>query len=100
MMPAMLGNFVDFTDADVLFIYSTMVLNNTKKLDELLKITNLVLSEESDLSVDEIVTKVILLEKQLNAKLPEEKKKTQLAAVVEYLENVAKEEGYEQQIHS
>lgn len=32
MMPAMLGNFVDFTDADVLFIYSTMVLNNSETL--------------------------------------------------------------------
>lgn len=32
IMPAVLGNFVDFTDADVLFIYSTMVLNNSETL--------------------------------------------------------------------
>lgn len=32
MQPAMLGKFVDFTDADVLFIYSTMVLNNSETL--------------------------------------------------------------------
>ena len=29
MMPAMVGNFVDFTDADVLFLYSSTVLNNS-----------------------------------------------------------------------
>ena len=32
ILPAMLGNYVDFTDADVLFIYSTMVLNNSETL--------------------------------------------------------------------
>lgn len=32
IQPAMLKNFVDFTDADVLFIYSTMVLNNSDTL--------------------------------------------------------------------
>ncbi len=32
MQPAMLKNFVDFTDADVLFIYSSMVLNNSDTL--------------------------------------------------------------------
>ena len=29
MMPAMVGNFVDFTDADVLFLYSSTVINNS-----------------------------------------------------------------------
>ena len=29
MMPAMVGNFVDFTGADVLFLYSSTVLNNS-----------------------------------------------------------------------
>lgn len=29
MMPAMVGNFVDFADADVLFLYSSTVLNNS-----------------------------------------------------------------------
>lgn len=29
MMSAMVGNFVDFTDADVLFLYSSTVLNNS-----------------------------------------------------------------------
>ena len=29
MMPAMVGNFVDFNDADVLFLYSRTVLNNS-----------------------------------------------------------------------
>lgn len=29
MMPAMVGNFVDFTDTDVLFLYSSTVLNNS-----------------------------------------------------------------------
>ena len=29
MMPAMVGNFVDSTDADVLFLYSSTVLNNS-----------------------------------------------------------------------
>lgn len=32
ILPAMLGNYVDFTDADVLFLYSTMVLNNSETL--------------------------------------------------------------------
>ena len=29
MMPAMVGQFVDFTDADVLFLYSSTVINNS-----------------------------------------------------------------------
>ena len=29
MMPNLVGNFVDFTDADVLFLYSSTVLNNS-----------------------------------------------------------------------
>ena len=29
MMPAMVGNFVDFTDADVLFLYSSTIINNS-----------------------------------------------------------------------
>ena len=29
MMPAMVGNFVDFTNADVLFLYSSTVINNS-----------------------------------------------------------------------
>jgi len=32
LQSAVLGNFVDFTDADVLFLYSTMVLNNSETL--------------------------------------------------------------------
>lgn len=72
--------------------------HNTKKLDELLRLINLVLSEKTDCSVEELASRVISLERQVNTKLPEEKKKTQLAAVVEYLENISKEEGYVQQM--
>lgn len=32
IMPSFLGNFVDFEDADVLFMYSTLVLNNSETL--------------------------------------------------------------------
>lgn len=32
ILPAMLGQLVDFQDADVLFLYSTMVLNNSETL--------------------------------------------------------------------
>lgn len=32
IQPAVLKNFVDFTEADVLFIYSTMVLNNSETI--------------------------------------------------------------------
>lgn len=32
ILPQMLGNYIDFKDADVLFIYSTMVLNNSETL--------------------------------------------------------------------
>lgn len=32
ILPAMLGNLVDFEDADVLFLYSTMVLNNSETI--------------------------------------------------------------------
>lgn len=32
ILPAMLGNYVDFSEADVLFVYSTMVLNNSETL--------------------------------------------------------------------
>lgn len=87
--------FRKFTDEKISYDNTE---HNAKKLDELLKLINLVLSEEKDYSVEEIASKVILLERRVNTKLPEEKKKTQLAAVVEYLENIAKEEGYVQQM--
>ena len=29
---AMLGNYIDFTNKDVLFLYSTLVLNNSETL--------------------------------------------------------------------
>jgi len=32
ILPAMLGKYVEFADADVLFLYSTMVLNNSETL--------------------------------------------------------------------
>ena len=47
--------------------------------------------------VDSIVDRIIEISGEENLKLPEMKEKTQLDAVVEYLGNVAKKEGYNHQ---
>ncbi|MBR2409477.1 MAG: type VII secretion protein EssC [Lachnospiraceae bacterium] len=71
---------------------------NTKRIDALIITVKNILDENIDISIDEIVDKVISFSEQTGVKLPEEKKKTQLDAVVEYLADVAKKEGYSKQM--
>jgi S-DNA-T family DNA segregation ATPase FtsK/SpoIIIE len=71
---------------------------NSRRLEELLQIYNamvrLMSEEGKEPSLDEIVQELLKYVDENNVKLPEQKMKTQLDAMVEYLAKVAKENGY------
>lgn len=62
---------------DLLYVYMTFSMENNENV-----------------SLDECIDRIIMLAGKLGRKLPEQKEKTQLDAVVEYLDKVAKENGY------
>lgn len=71
---------------------------NAKRVESLITAVNMVLEKEEEASVRKIAEMVVPMSEMTGIKLPEEKKKTQLDAVVEYLADIAKAEGYTQQM--
>ncbi len=66
---------------------------NTRRLEEFLQIYRRARSSSTN-RVESIVDRIIEISGEENLKLPEMKEKTQLDAVVEYLERMAAREGY------
>lgn len=76
---------------------------NAKRIDTLIAMVHkaLVRKEDvaiEDVTIEDVVKKVISISEQTGIKLPEEKRMTQLDAIVEYLADVAKNAGYLQQM--
>lgn len=71
---------------------------NFKRIDALLDTVKTVIQANPEATIEEIASGVIAFSEHSGIKLPEEKKQTQLDAVVEYLAEVAKKEGYSQQM--
>ncbi len=71
---------------------------NAKRIDGLVQCVCAVVEKDKNLSIEEIAKNVVVFAQMLGLKLPEEKKKTQLDAIVEYLGEVAANAGYSQQM--
>lgn len=70
---------------------------NTRRLDELLQLyaaMSALVNEEEEKTTEEEVTELLKYVDDNNIRLPEQKLKTQLDAVVEYLARTAGEQGY------
>lgn len=71
---------------------------NKKRMDALIGVVTAVVNESQSDTIEEVTEKVLQVAAFSKLKLPEEKKKTQLDAIVEYLADIAKKEGYVQQM--
>ncbi len=70
---------------------------NGHRVEDFLSVLSIVAAEEG-LDMETAATKIGVLADQMRKKLPEVKNKTQLDAVIEYLGQVAKKEGYRDQM--
>ncbi len=71
---------------------------NARRIEALIAMVHTVLVADEDAEIEDVVDKVLSISEQTRVKLPEEKRMTQLDAVVEYLADVAKNAGYTQQM--
>jgi len=71
---------------------------NEKRIEALISAVRIAIEENRDDSVERIASFAIDVAEHTGMKLPEEKKTTQLDAIVEYLARVAKSEGYAKQM--
>ncbi len=83
--------FARFEAEDIDYQYSDY---NLLRIKDLIKAMDAVSAGTDDITSDEAVDAVLAMASKLKLKLPEKKEKTQLDAVVEYLDELAKSNGY------